>query len=864
MNRFRTLHLLFAGMALLGVATPVAVAAQGAPTQSSRYAAADSVPANPAITAVADPGKEPYVTLKLTVPTKDKKGNPVSEITKMTLYRANAVYKTFVPQPGQASITYVDTVPDNHKSYTYGVMATNKFGNSSRVSKSVYVGQQKPRKPDVAIITPDYADHRKASVAWEPPTHDAGNLPIDASTLTYRVLLRDYAGNTTVLQSATRECSCDINYTGDGYSLFSVQVYASNVAGEGAVCNSSNRVFLGDPISANMAESFAGGKTVEPLFTGYQAGTSPLSWVVSTDEAIPGIGSCDNDNGFLAVLGSKNNIGLVSTNYIDVAKFAHPYASMQLYKTPGQPAVELQIAASTDSVAHVIKTIDLRQLPDLGWNAVSADLSDFRGKLPQLTLRVLFKEDGARFYVDNLRVGDAPAADLGIAAIEKLDNVQLGTIDSVSAVVTNYSAAPSAPYTIELLRNGAVVSTREMSPMAPFASQKVHLCHSISPMSADSLFTFSMRLSMDGDSDPANNATEAFTVTAVRSPLPAVTALASHSASSIDITWNAPDMDRMPAQKVSEGFEDYTSFSGNFGQWLNIDGDGRNVGGFSINNEKLPVTGPQAFFVMDVAKYPTFTSTFLFARPGGGSKFASSLYTNDGKPADDWLISPELNGCEQAIEMYVLGYFNFKTIWQVMYSTTGRDTADFRVLADGSYSSTWKKFSYTLPEGARYFAIHANHVGPGSSGPASPLLCVDDISYIPAGKGPGTLVGYNVYVDDKLLTPTPIAATSFKATKPDGALAYKVTAVYDRGESMPATIDATGSAAMHSGEDVQVRGAEGAVIISAPQDAMAEVYSLQGAIVARKAIVAGTNRIDIAPDFYIVRIGSVTEKVVVR
>ena len=91
-----------------------------------------------------------------------------------------------------------------------------------------------------------------------------------------------------------------------------------------------------------------------------------------------------------------------------------------------------------------------------------------------------------------------------------------------------------------------------------------------------------------------------------------------------------------------------------------------------------------------------------------------------------------------------------------------------------------------------------------------------------------------------------------------------MTAVYDRGESMPVTIDATGSAAMHSGEDVQVRGAEGAVIISAPQDAMAEVYSLQGAIVARKAIVAGTNRIDIAPDFYIVRIGSVTEKVVVR
>lgn len=285
------------------------------------------------------------------------------------------------------------------------------------------------------------------------------------------------------------------------------------------------------------------------------------------------------------------------------------------------------------------------------------------------------------------------------------------------------------------------------------------------------------------------------------------------------------------------------------------------MGGFSVNNNKLPVTGPHGFFVFDTDSFP---ARDLAPRTGSGKRYPASLYTNDRKPVNDWLISPELNGNQQLIEMYILAYFKFEVPWEIMYSTTGRDTTDFRLLKAETYKRDWKKFYYLLPEGTKYFAVHAVHIGP-ISGPKSPLFCFDDVKYIPAGKGQGTLIGYNIYCNDQLLTPTPVTDTYYKAPiQPGSGNIYKVSAVYDRGESKAVIIDIDGGVEVVEECNVTVQPTVGGITVITPASIRVKIYNIQGSLVADQRVDEGSTCIPTTAGCYIVRIAGKAFKVLVR
>lgn len=823
--------------------------------------AKDSVPANPTITLSADPNRGPYVKIKVTVPTKDKSGNPVTTVTKMTLYRANKEYKTFVPEEGQVAIIYNDTVPTNNMSYTYAIVATNKYGNSAKVSKSVYVGTQKPKAPENIVVSADKTNHRKGRVTWTPPAKDAGNLDLDPSTLTYKVSLRDHKGKLTVLKEGLTSLSYDFEYTGEGYGLFTLIVNAVNIGGTSSNGTSSNKIFLGEPIVENMAESFPKGNATEPLLYGYEATGPGLSWRPVDGTILPGITGCDNDNGYLGVQGINNAIGLMMTNYVDPSKFTSPCMSVNVLKLQGQPDIDLQLIATVDSNTFVLKQLNLRDLAHEGWNLVSADLSAYKGRLPQVGLRVLFHDNYVYFHADNLRIGDAPASDLGIGILTGPDIIQRGIPTQLTTTVYNYAGKDSKPYSVKLMRDDRVIATLAMPSLKALTSMNVTMPDTLNVAATDSLAVYRMLVSMEGDANPANDSTLTGEATLIPSGLPPVRMLTSKSTTSLDLKWEAPDMNRMPAASVVETFETYTPFSGNFGPWINIDGDKRNVGGFTVNGNKLPVTGPQGFWVFDTDSFP---SSSLTPAIGGGKRYAASLYTNDGLPTNDWLISPELNGASQLLEMDILAYFNFEVPWEIMYSTTGRDTTDFQLLKADKYDRTWKKFCYHLPEGTKYFAIHSCHIGP-VRGPLSPLFCFDNVKYVPAGKGEGTLLGYNIYCDDQLLTPVPVTTTAYKGTAlPGTGHLYKVSAVYDRGESMPMEVDITKSVNYVEEGNISVEASFGTINITSPASAHVTIYNMQGSLIlSKRAGECGTS-IPMLPGCYLVRIANKTFKVLVR
>ena len=94
-------------------------------------------------------------------------------------------------------------------------------------------------------------------------------------------------------------------------------------------------------------------------------------------------------------------------------------------------------------------------------------------------------------------------------------------------------------------------------------------------------------------------------------------------------------------------------------------------------------------------------------------------------------------------------------------------------------ATDWTEYSFTLPEGAKYFAIR--HTSQDIFG-----MLLDDVTY---ERGASAPVGYNVYVDGELVGNTADTAYDMPADGlAEGVHTFAVTAVYEGGkESAPAT-----------------------------------------------------------------------------
>ena len=103
---------------------------------------------------------------------------------------------------------------------------------------------------------------------------------------------------------------------------------------------------------------------------------------------------------------------------------------------------------------------------------------------------------------------------------------------------------------------------------------------------------------------------------------------------------------------------------------------------------------------------------------------------------------------------------------------------DVQMLQSLSANFGWKQHAFSLPEGARYFAIR--YVGEDAM-----ALLLDDIVYIPKSSTLDgiDILGYNVYRDGELLTPYYITEPTFTDTDVTGEHTWHVTVVYSKGES---------------------------------------------------------------------------------
>ncbi|WP_295731130.1 carboxypeptidase regulatory-like domain-containing protein [uncultured Muribaculum sp.] len=201
---------------------------------------------------------------------------------------------------------------------------------------------------------------------------------------------------------------------------------------------------------------------------------------------------------------------------------------------------------------------------------------------------------------------------------------------------------------------------------------------------------------------------------------------------------------------IFDDFESYADFtvhpSGEIG-WTYIDADG--IDDVGIQNTRYPGIDAAAFVVLNDATSdnPRYTSAH-----SGERVIVSMPSYNDKAPADDYIVSPELNfKGDFVVNFWAHTYWTRNDYYRVGYSSTSNSLDDF-VWTDNVAvpDDKWINPTVNIPAGTKYVAINY--------GSAFKAGAIDDIYIGPAESIPGVTakmpqrvagapVRYEVYLD---------------------------------------------------------------------------------------------------------------------
>ena len=633
----------------------------------------------------------------------------------------------------------------------------------------------------------------------------------------------------------------------DAITLFGVTAV---VNGQESQIAASPVLTVGPIAPLPWTESFRNGSTDKFFWT---ERTSDQQWGLLTDAS--GLASADGDNGLFAFRANYEG-DYINLHTGKIALTGSPYLVFTRYYRPTQN-IELTVVASfpDGTSAQVFKSVN-NGTAAAYWKSEIVDLTACtQHRYCTLSFNFVSKEDfgtdGALVALDGLQLIDNKKTDVAAELTLPAQVLKGQTISGYLKIINN-SLYNTPVINVNLAVNGkAIISGNLENTLGALATGILPVEIPTNALMQDSSLEVTATLTVDGDEQPDNNNT-ALSVALEqtwRGPVESLQAFRT-TRNEISLEWSAPAGNR---QEVTDGFESYTPWATEFGEWKTVDNDLAFHGG-----------------VYPVSDYPGQNTRFAFkvmtpeeigeandARTGRsylGAPFGVLDDPDEGATyatSDAWLISPELSGEAHTGSFYAASTMAYNAWWEkfdetdesiyIMYSTTGNAPSDFngycyagsisnKVIVDSHY---YTKIEFAIPEGARYFAIH--HTTPGGEGC---MLRLDDFSFI-AG---GTPLSYNVYADGTLLANT-VKLSNFDAHP--SAVTYAVTAVYaDGAESVPVEIDADQASIDLNASDA----------VTTPFD----VYNLQGMAVLRG--VTSVENAGLAPGIYLAK----GKKIVIR
>ena len=746
-------------------------------------------------------------TITLHAPEQTIDNQPLTQLSKVDLYCDGQLKHTFEnPAPG-SELTYNDSEGLTNGSHTYKAIAVNSQGSSSPAEVKAYIGVDVPGPVENLHFTYDYDTH-KATVSWDAPTTGAHGGYIDNSNLRYSLRKYPMSSDKTITApiSATHfEEEFDIDWLTaaaeeryreaeetygipvartiviDGQGLTYYFVKAISDIGEGAEATSESRI-IGEPYSLPFAESFAGAM---PSHFWYKPATALRNrWYEMSDNRF----TQDGDNGFLAFTASLiegqetqlEETAIAQTGRLNLSNATSPVISLY-YFIPYAMKYPLSIKVSDDGqnfttvgtintsdeslAGHYVRAI----VPLTGISNLSSCYVGLEGTLTNSSELI---------YVDNITIYDQKNHDLAVQLAQLPSHLWSGEPRTVKVDVSNIGETDveAGTYDVDILvdghqcgnTTGAAVKVGETVTISVAATATVNM---------SSTSEICARVNYAADENTGNNTSDAATIKVKYPSFP----VPQHPVISSGVTtlaWNAPEPPRSQDETVTDGFEDYEDFTTtDLGDWVLVDRDLHLTYSWGEDYNWPNRTRPHAFIVMTPAEVELSNGGKGLSASWQAHSGAKMLMSSSSYEADDWLISPDLSGRAQTITFYARGTNSYSESFEVLYSTTDDEPESFTIIGKtvAFKGADWKQYTYQLPEGSRYFAIH-KVTNDGDK------FFIDDITFIPEthARQELTLLGYNVYCDGERVNDALITDNSFGET---GNGDYYVTAVYDKGES---------------------------------------------------------------------------------
>ena len=782
------------------------------------------------LTATADPTGALKATVAFKAPSKTKSGAALTALTKVDIFHGNdtnPAYTFTSVTPGQ-QLSWTDNVPQMG-SYTYRVVAANAAGAGTKAEATVYVG------PDLAKAVGELKlaeTGGKPVITWTAPTEGINGGYVDAASTTYRITrICDHSALNRVLATRHKGTTFTDEALDPAASqyLVSYEVAPVTAAGEGEAAETESIIY-GNPYSDGFTESFPSKTTQTGPWT-----VSPVKnnmWQLKYNGEYPACEPADKDGGLIVYVGSDampaTTSRLISPK-ISVKDLIVPVLKFCIFHYTDQYDVMADdVESNTITVEAALSDGDVVTLTPTpikvsngysGWMMYTVDLRQLKtADWFQLAFAGTCNDSyGYDIALDMISITNENDIDLTAYAFAGPTKVNAGRDGNYTLTVKNIGYDEVSDYTVEFLRDGNVIETKQGEALKRNEIKDFSFTASSKEADYGKTYSYTARINVEGDRNEGNNTSRTVKTTIVEPLYPEVYTVNAQKVEERKafIFWNTPD-----AIHINDDFESYPAWAiGGVGNYTLTDVDGKETFAFQ-DMQFTHANDPKAYIVFN----PDALGASILDewKPNSGSQVMASFAANGAKN-DDWLISPTVYGGEK-ISFYartagdMWAVYGFET-FEVLYSSTTKDPAEFHPLSgEVETEKDWKKYEYELPQNAKYFAIRCTSNDKF-------VFYLDDLSYVEKVDGNNFQVtGYNVYRNGELYKQLPATQTNmFDENLEDGLYMYNVAAVYANGEtgkskSVIVTIGTVGIDAIDAAD--------------APRTA--DVYTLDGRLVGKR------------------------------
>lgn len=841
---------------------------------------AGDMPAAPQVTSESGLSS---VKFNITVPKLTKDGSAAANATAVRIYRGGSQIAEITENVHDgATITYTDDeegLTVGQKSYV--VTAVNQAGEGAPCTVSAYVGLDTPGAPRNMRVYEDINTPGLMHVTWDAPTIGSHGGYIDPAGVTYSIDWLSFGVTGTGASNVGNNTSFTLQLTEEAcvaQDIIAFSVKSSNATGQGG--SETHSGYFGPAKSLPLTESWTGARALSGIWAGESIKEDEAlaeSWWDYTDGFNASVEPQDGDGYFMALCTTAADGGYrLRTPRVDLNTAENPTLAFYYAYTSSAKSFKVEIAVD-DQPMKTIRELSLEPDNENEWILVEIPLNEFKNsKYVQFGFSGFAKEAVTAFVcIDNFNLYDFVTNDLAVNSFTGPTKLSVNEYGLFNIQVRNAGSTDvkGNDYTVKLYKNDQEVASAPGEDINAYGNATFIL--EDYPLPTDPEQTvYKAVIEFDKDNKLDNNTSEELNILVINNEYPVPTNLTAESDGGVVLNWNEPDMAQASYNATTDGFDEYEAFlTEGYGNWTvkDVDGAPTVITATALGALSYPHIGePMAWQVIDPDQ-AMFLGGAWYTR--SGSQFLVGFQAcNDGNreiASNDWLISPELKGCEQTLSFYArAGISSFGAeLMDIYVSETGNDTEDFKLLAENvevPYASDWIEYRYRLPEGTRYFAIvHKSY--------NRFALLIEDVTFIGAdAEGLNlNLLGYNVYRNKQRITDEPVSGTSFIDTDVvDGqTYSYHVTAVWDLGESplsnealigfssIADIAPATAATISVENRTIHINGAEGCNVA---------VYTTSGICIAA---VPGSSHTEInvaSAGIYIVKVGNTIAKLAVR